>query len=359
MYKNIINGIFSSGKSSWDYSTAELIFMSFYLILCFFIVYPEKAILISLIWFLTITSLILWANKISKFMSYRKRKRQLKLTWKQRKKYPIIIQYTPPKNMNSAEAWLLFNWKAELQDIVSLIYQRAAKWIIKIESNNTTDKKSKSFTLYKLTPFPTDRPKYEMIYFNSIFWNSTTKVIDPSSQLLFEWSLDTLECYCMHKWWVRDTTKARSERYISLSIIIIILFFYRLLSQNHRVFNIWTSIWLFLLLLFCIITIWWILFKSKSFKLTDKWAENLSHIIWYKNFINACDMDQIQFFLKQDPLFIDKTLPYAIAFWLDTKFLKAITPQKLALDIKNWYYSKEFQKTYKQCKWIMEILNNF
>jgi len=358
MYKNIINGIFSSSSSSWNDSMLELIFIWLYLVVYFFIIYPEKAILICILWSFSIALLIFWANKISKIISYRKRKHQLKLSWKQRKKYPIVIQYAPPKNMNSAEAWLLFNWKAELQDIVSLIYQWAAEWLIKIESS-PTNKKSKSFTLYKLASFPTERPKYEMIYFNSIFWNNTTKIINSSSQLLFEWSLDTLECYCMHKWWVKDTTKARSERYISLSIIIIILFFYRLLSQNHRVFNIWTSIRLFLLLLFCIITIWWILFKSKSFKLTDKWAEKLSHIIWYKNFISTCDMKQIQIFLKQDPLFIDKTLPYAIAFWLDTKFLKAITPQRLALDIKNGYYSREFQKAYKQCKWIMEMLNNF
>jgi hypothetical protein len=31
-------------------------------------------------------------------------------------------------------------------------------------------------------------------------------------------------------------------------------------------------------------------------------------------------------FLKQDPLFIDKTLPYAVAFGLETEFLKKVTP---------------------------------
>lgn len=34
----------------------------------------------------------------------------------------------------------------------------------------------------------------------------------------------------------------------------------------------------------------------------------------------------IKLYLKEDPLFIDKTLPYATAFGLETEFLNKVTP---------------------------------
>jgi hypothetical protein len=34
----------------------------------------------------------------------------------------------------------------------------------------------------------------------------------------------------------------------------------------------------------------------------------------YAKFIEKCDKNVLEIFLKEDPLFIDKTLPYAVAF---------------------------------------------
>lgn len=68
-------------------------------------------------------------NKIYNYL----KKKPLKLSKKQIKQYPIIIQYTPPKWINSAEAGLIFNWRAEISDIISLIYRWASKRYISIE----------------------------------------------------------------------------------------------------------------------------------------------------------------------------------------------------------------------------------
>jgi hypothetical protein len=51
-----------------------------------------------------------------------------------------------------------------------------------------------------------------------------------------------------------------------------------------------------------------------------------SQVIGYRNFIKSCDENRVKSFLKQDPLFIDRTLPYATAFGLETEFLDKITP---------------------------------
>ena len=44
-------------------------------------------------------------------------------------------------------------------------------------------------------------------------------------------------------------------------------------------------------------------------------------------------------FLSEDPLFVDKTLPYAVAFGLETQFLEKVTP--LLKDIEQSRLFKE------------------
>ena len=50
-----------------------------------------------------------------------------------------------------------------------------------------------------------------------------------------------------------------------------------------------------------------------------------------RNFIKSCDENKIKLLLKEDPLFVDRTLPYATAFGLETEFLNKISPLR-----KDW-----------------------
>ena len=50
------------------------------------------------------------------------------------KKYPIIVQYAPPKWINPAEAWLLYNLSVEPTDLTSLIYQWKFEKLIDIKT---------------------------------------------------------------------------------------------------------------------------------------------------------------------------------------------------------------------------------
>ena len=56
-----------------------------------------------------------------------------------------------------------------------------------------------------------------------------------------------------------------------------------------------------------------------------------SKLIGYRNFIKSCDENKIKLLLKEDPLFVDRTLPYATAFGLETEFLNKISPLR-----KDW-----------------------
>jgi len=53
--------------------------------------------------------------------------------------------------------------------------------------------------------------------------------------------------------------------------------------------------------------------------LTEKWAELVSKILWYREFLKSCDENKLKTFLKQDPLYFDKILPYAVVFGIETE----------------------------------------
>ena len=86
--------------------------------------------------------------------------------------------------------------------------------------------------------------------------------------------------------------------------------------------------------MFLLLIIFGVVYFNKKLEETDKWAELISHILWYKQFLKACDERQLKAFLAQDPLYFDKTLPYAVALWMETEFLEKIEPIMQEMHIK-------------------------
>ena len=88
--------------------------------------------------------------------------------------------------------------------------------------------------------------------------------------------------------------------------------------------------------------------KSNRTQLTESWAEILSQVLWYREFLQKCDENQIRTFLKEDPLFVNKALPYATIFGIESDLIKKILPIMNELNIKiDWY------------KWDLTNMNNF
>lgn len=238
----------------------------------------------------------------------------VKLSKKFRKKYPIIIQYVPPKWINSAEAWLLYNCKVEPTDLTSLLYRWAYEGFIEIQ-NWSDSKNLTKIILKKIKNLPEDRPFFEKNMFNCIFIGGTdTKVISSSNQLKYALFLEDLRTHWINKWWF-EKVKVPLFMKILYGLLIISTIVYLFLDFE-----------IFFGLLLRSIAMSWYIFGYEKTQLTDKWAELVSYIIWYRNFISNCDENQIKILLKEDPLFLDRSLPYATAFWLETQFLKKITP---------------------------------
>lgn len=252
-------------------------------------------------------------------------------------KYPIIVQYEPPKWINSAEAGLLFNCRVDPVDLTSLFYQWVNDKLIRIDysKDDSNPKKIKNITLIKMRDIPETYPYYEKDLFNNIFkWDKKTKFIDKNTDLSNAVTLEWLEDL-----WLRKHRLHRGGK-ISFWWIILSLVFIALIVLCFYYFK-W--LWIFSLILF-VPLFCGILFKQNNkIRLTEAWEKITADIMWYAKFIEKCDKDVFKKFLKEDPLFVDKTLPYAVAFGLETQFLEKVTP--LLKDIEQ---SRLFKKSYPQ-----------
>ena len=57
--------------------------------------------------------------------------------------------------------------------------------------------------------------------------------------------------------------------------------------------------------------------KKHTIKLTEEWEKIVAKIYWYKKFLETCEEKQLKEFMMEDPLYLDKVLPYAVALGLE------------------------------------------
>ena len=168
------------------------------------------------------------------------------LQWKYAKKFPIVIQYEPPKWINSAEAGLLLHRQAKARDMLSLIYKRATEWLINLSSEkinmwlqftkwwisfNSID----CVVLTKHKDISENAPIYEKKFFNIITQNKTN-IIWKMTNLYDKLHLSDLEKYGKNQWWIKS--------YIKRYKLILYLWIVSL-----PIFIIWTILWIIMIII--------------------------------------------------------------------------------------------------------------
>lgn len=82
------------------------------------------------------------------------------------------------------------------------------------------------------------------------------------------------------------------------------------------------------------VSIWYFFRKIGPF--SQKGLDTYRHLLGYKEFIQKVEKDKIGHFLKQDPLFLDKILPYAVLFDLTRHWLNFYSI--FDTDQPKWYH---------------------
>ncbi len=237
--------------------------------------------------------------------------KEWELKWKFKKQFPVIVQYFPPKWINSAEAWLLIHRKAQANDLFSLVYKWLVEKIVKIE----WDTNDWSVVIRKLKNIWCDVPEYENAFFGNLLYSWMIR-ISENENLYRYLSLGALEEYWDEKWWFKEWIT--SKKY--LSVLFFVLPFIILPAS----ILLWYDSWVMPFICIMSIAVWVIFAMESGYdkkNITEEWARIVAHLLWYREFIAKCEEDQLRFLLKEDPLYFDKTLPYAVAFWLETELI--------------------------------------
>ena len=269
-------------------------------------------------------------------------KRGGNLRWKFAKKFPVIIQYNPPDWLSSAEVSLLLNRRAEPISLISLIYKRAAEGLISIKTTYKKDnlwedtKKIKSTIIERLKEIDKSAPAYEKKFFKSLC-SSKKKTISNSWDINMSISkLKSLEKYWTDNGWITPHKNTNILKILPRILAFICIPSFIILLC---IFPLWIISFPLFIFLIILSNSYYYKIESSN-KLTESWAELLSHILWYRKFLVTCDEKILRTFLKKDPLFLNKTLPYATVFGIDSELINKILPIMQDLDIiPNWYDS--------------------
>lgn len=270
---------------------------------------------------------------------------------------PDIVSYYPPANLTPPELKLLLTRNCSPEDVTSLLYSRAAKGLIKIE-----EKEEKSLlgtigihlfndTQYILKNLSgTDQPAwledFEISLFKKLFHNRDEINISKATNLY-----NALEAVCntLHsrfqftKYYTPESNK--SVRSLRRTVALLVLVFcvvmltsvylyemYFSFFQHQVILDVpdwkWNIIWSGLL---CLIII--LLFGNIMRAKTRNYEEILSKIRGFRTFIEKVEKPKLQSLLKEDPLFIDKALPYAVVLGLAWSLLRVADES-----IEWWYH---------------------
>ena len=259
-------------------------------------------------------------------------------------KYPI--QYDAPKWVDSSEAWVLIDNKVDPKDLTALIYQRAINRYIKIFAE---DDNSKKFYIKKLKDLPLNTKKYQLNLFNSLF-KDTDEFHFANNHLKFSDYLSTANKELVK--YIDSQKRYKTEFFSwiwnSFKRQTLTLVFWVAVLGFIPYFSVVTLLTSYLIptsnfvKIACFISFVLIVISYRNYKAennTLQWQDVRNHCLWFKDFLLKVDKEKLEMLLKQDALYIEKVLPYAVVFWVYSDFIKKITPDMVSdLDFIDWEF---------------------
>lgn len=245
----------------------------------------------------------------------------------------VVVQYSPPKWIDSAKAGLLLYRRSDPVFILSLIYKWAGDWLISInteevKSKNVKDKKM-YYILHKKKEISEIAPSYEILFWKSLFDSWEIAKVGGDIELVLNPSLKAMEEYWYNSWWFDKNGFMYEPGFIVMCIIVALMILLWIIpnsTENKEYMS------LFLIILYVIfysfpkiwVLVWIEIPKLKKMKLTQKGENLVLHILWYREFLRTCDAEVLKTFLKQDHLYFDNILSYAIVFWIESELIEKL-----------------------------------
>lgn len=223
------------------------------------------------------------------------------------KDLPIIkaARFTPPMGLNPAEVGTIIDERADNVDVMALLPYWAHNGVIKIEQQEAKWFKD-DYALIKLTELPTESKSYERTIFRRLFQDGD-HVLISSLKNTFYTTLGAAKSD------LQQQIKTRAYHPESGKMQVVV----GLLSGLSIILGIVLTVVfesIFPALFLGIAGIFGFVLTAFMLKKNEEGLKLYQETVGFKMFVQKADKDRLERLLKDDPMYFEKTLPYAMVF---------------------------------------------
>ncbi|TYB33522.1 MAG: DUF2207 domain-containing protein, partial [Flexistipes sinusarabici] len=249
------------------------------------------------------------------------------------KKMIDVVHYKIPEKITPAEAGFIIDDKGDNRDLTSLIFYWASKGFISIEEvEDEGFFSSKDYILTKEKELNKDAKPFEKTIFYGLFPANTTNVrVSTLKDNFYTYMKQAKEQLReeINKSGVYEGFSRQLGRLMKSAAAIILFAGIYFGASLHRmdfiVAGVLTSIIVFI-------------FGYIMPKKTNTGLKKYQKVKGFKDFIDMVEEPKLKIFLKKDPSYFDKTLPYAVVFGLTTKWAEKF--ENILTSPPSWYSSR-------------------
>lgn len=262
--------------------------------------------------------------------------------WGKDEEFSKMVHYYPPDNLPPSEAGILIDDRLHDRDLLALIPYWGAKGYIEIEEVGTDSFWKKDDYIFKmLKKIPGDVPAYEKIMFEGIFGLSSEPGREVKLSSLKDKFYTTMDK--ARKWLEKEVkrksfyvpyTRGAGVFMVVLGIIavvfgVILFVLAKLGAEDLTSPEFGTGLFATGVLSF--------IFGRIMPKKAPIGLEAYKKLAGFELFVKDAELPRLETFLKEDPHYFDKTLPYAIVFDHVEKWSKKF--EALSTPPPGWYHS--------------------
>jgi len=228
---------------------------------------------------------------------------------------PVVkmVEFYPPEELTPSEAGAFIDDQSNNRDLIALIPYWGAEGLIKMEEKDKEGWVSKNdYELVKLAELPPGRPDYEQTIFDGLFsGRDRVSMEDLKNKFYVTMSLakKKLKKEVIGK---NVYTKSSIEWDNLFPLTYFIAFAGMIVAIIiNKAFLIAGFLPLFIISIFV---------QQKMLRKNPEGRKLYQKVLGFKMFIQKAEKDRLEYLLKEDASYFDKTLPYAVAYGLSDKW---------------------------------------
>lgn len=254
--------------------------------------------------------------------------------WGKDEKLTVTTEFYPPENVSPGIAGYIIDNMLNKRDLTALVPYWGAGGYLQVKETQTKSMlgliKNSEYEFIKLKDLPLTARSFEKTLFNGIFETGDTVALSSLKDVLYK----TMNIAKKEL----ESEVDRGDYYVKYSRGMGCLIpFAGLLLLAYGViylFNFWGDpYWYPLAMITSALII--IFFGAFMTKKTGKGNELYKKLLGFKEFIKTVEQERLAYFLKEDPQYFDKVLPYAIVFNVADSWKDKL--KGLDVPPPNWY----------------------